>query len=402
MKIEFIITVIIWYLICLPLSLLGSLPPNLLEELQNEIANLVEITKPSVVSISSKSSISYTIPKENGLLSFFKENTEQKIISYKSICSGFIYNTEGFIISKSRFINENEEISIILHNGQSYDPLFIGSDANTGITILKIEANDLIPARLSNLETVSAGSFITIIGNSLGASPTLSFGIINGFMTNGLIQFSAIVCPGNSGSPIFNLKGELIGILAAQLEVEKNASINSQKLFTEAGIAFPINQANIIADQIIQSFREQIGWIGIQIKSDSLASGNIRLANVFKNSPAGKAGLKTNDILLKYNNVPLKSAEQLGTLIKKTKPGSTIPINFLRQDSRLNVFVTVEKRKPFFSNEASASNLGLERYYPQNIHSEQKDNEVLQLQNRVKQLEREVLELKSKMIIKHY
>ncbi|MBD3290464.1 PDZ domain-containing protein [candidate division KSB1 bacterium] len=396
MKSKIINLSIFCYLIFLSHKVPAVLPQDqVLQQIQREISELVKKAKPSVVSISSKSSHSYIISKENGILSFFKDTKEKKTIFYNSICSGLIYNDEGYIITKNAELNEFEEMQVILHDGTRHEPAFIGKDGETGITVLKIDAENLQPPEISTSENIQLGSWVTIIGNSMGISPSISFGLVSGLMEHGLIHLSALVSPGNSGSPVFNIQGEVIGMLAAQIEVERD--LTRENLFTDAGIAFPIDKTCAIADEIIRIYHEQNGWIGVQIEPDTVHDGHLRIVKVLEGSPADKAGLKAGDILVKYNNKAPHHPRQLGRFIKETKPGSTIPISFLRSDAHLNVFVTVGKRKPYSISNIAADdekkplkNVG----YP---HMRRDAREVIRLNNKVNRLEQEIDRLKLKM-----
>lgn len=368
---------------------------NVLEQIQNEISELVKIAKPSVVTISSKSSHSYVISKENGILSFFIDTKEEKTVFYNSICSGLIYNDEGYIITKNNELTEFEEINVILHDGSKYQPVFIGKDQETGITVLKIDANNLQPPEIDTSEELQLGSWVTVIGNSMGISPSISFGLVSGLLEHGLIHLSVLVSPGNSGSPVFNIYGKVIGILAAQIEVERDPA--KTDLFTDAGIAFPIIKTCAIADVIIRAYHENNGWIGVQIEPDSAHEGHLRIVKVLEDSPADKAGLKKDDILVKFNNVTPHHPMELGRLIKNTKPGSTVPISFLRSNAHLNVFVTVGKRKSYKTFQADND---YNQKTSTNIRRQQtrRDNQaVIRLNNKVNQLEQELYQLKTRM-----
>lgn len=382
------------FIILIPYNLF---PQNILEELEKEITQLVENSKPSVVSISSKSSQSYLVPKDNGLMSLFRSGTEEKTVYYNSICSGLIYNEEGYIITKSNRLDEYDEIKILLYDGTEYQPTYIGKDDETGITVLKIEADSLLPCKIGDNKNLKIGSWITILGNSMGISPSISFGLVNGILENDLIQFSAIVCPGNNGSPVFNIYGEVIGILAAQIEIVKAIGINhSHNLFTEAGIAFPIDKTCAIADVIINSFEEYAGWLGIELSSDSLVSENIVIKGVLTNSPAHKAGLKKGDILMKYNNIPVVNPNQLGELIKKTKPGSMVAINFTRDNTPLSTLVRLGRREPFIGERLPQMKIDYEEYFFRTFQIQDTETR-FKLQNRVIQLEEELNQIKLRL-----
>ncbi len=400
MKSKVINLLVFIYLILISYNLLFAFPRNkVLEQIQNEISELVKIAKPSVVTISSKSSHSYTISKENGILSFFKDTREEKTIFYNSICSGLIYNEEGYIITKNNELNEFEEIKVILHDGSRYQPVFIGKDPETGITVLKIDAKNLKPPQIDTTEEIQLGAWVTLMGNSMGISPSISFGLVSGLLEHGLIHLSVLVSPGNSGSPVFDIHGKVIGILAAQIEVQRDPA--NENLFADAGIAFPIAKTCAIANEIIRAYHEETGWIGIQIEPDTAFARHLRIVKVLDGSPADKAGLKKDDILIKFNNETLHHPLQLGRLIKRIKPGSTVPLSFLRSNAHLNVFVTVGKRKSYSipQQEAGYRQKSLKNLRHQRVT---RDNQaVIRLNNKVNRLEQELDQLKNKMNNKH-
>jgi serine protease Do len=396
MKSKIINLLVFIYLLSITPDLSTALPRNkVLEQIQNEISELVKIAKPSVVTISSKSSHSYIISKEDGILSFFKDTREEKTISYNSICSGLIYNDEGYIITKNNELHEFEEIHVILHDGSRYQPTFIGKDRETGITVLKIDAKNLQPPQIDTSEDIRLGSWVTVIGNSMGISPSISFGLVSGLLEHGLIHLSVLVSPGNSGSPVFDIHGKVIGILAAQIEVERDPA--QEDLFTDAGIAFPITKTCAIANEIIRAYHEENGWIGIQIEPDTAHLGHLRIVKVLDGSPADKAGLKKDDIIVKFNNEAPHHPLQLGRLIKNTKPGATIPISFLRSNAHLNVFVTVGKRKSYSSPQPG--NVYNQKTLTNFRHQKtRRDNQaVIRLNNKINRLEQELYQLKSRM-----
>ena len=330
-------------LISFPILSYCSPPERILEQLQQEIKEIIEIANPSVVTISLIFSQSYQNSNNDGFFSFFRNKNKEKIYSYNSICSGLIYNKDGYLLTKNAKMVEVDKIKVTLNNGETHTPVFIGRDIITGLTVLKIDAKKITPAKFGDSDKISMGSWVTIIGNSMGISPTISFGIVNKNYENRLFEVSANIKPGNNGSPIFDIYGNMVGVLLAQ--TNNNDDLNIQSMFHEGGIALPSNKVKEITDNIIKSYIDKIGWLGIQVTSDSLEHKKIILNKIVNNSPAFKAGLKKGDVLFKYNNITINNSNQLGDLIRKTAPGATVPISFKRGAVKLNVFVTVELKK---------------------------------------------------------
>ncbi|MBN1349894.1 trypsin-like peptidase domain-containing protein, partial [candidate division KSB1 bacterium] len=182
---------------------------------------LVESAKPSVVSISSKVNYSYTVASDHSAIPFFDKKEVTRTFSFRNVSTGIIFNKEGYIVTKSNVVQDAEQIEVNTHDNQRYLAAFIGFNLETGLAVIKIDATDLIPVPLGNSDTIKEGDWITLIGNSMGVLPSVSLGLINGIRKeDDLIQLSAFINPGNSGSPVFNTKGEVIGIVAARLNSE--------------------------------------------------------------------------------------------------------------------------------------------------------------------------------------
>jgi len=385
----------IFSIVLLPHYVLSTSPPQILEQLQHEIRNIFEIAKPSVVTISLISSHSYTISKGNGFFTFLNGGNEERTLSYQNICSGLIYNKDGYVITKSCLVRKSDKFKITLHDGTQYEPEFIGQDYATGIVVLKINSAQLQPSTLGNSDDIGMGSWITIIGNSMGTATSLSFGMVNENYKNEIFEVSATVNPGNNGSPVFDIHGNVIGIVIAQ--VENSRRLNFNNMLHEGGMVLSINKIRGIADQIIQSYKEQSGWIGIQIDPDTTQPHSVVISRVVANSPAAKARLREEDILEKYNNNTIKSARELGELIKATTPGNTVPVSFLRGNVRLNVFVTVGRKEPYIERNFTLSRDYRDEFLKnfKTVDVRKNHLEMTQIRNEINRLEQQLFYLKS-------
>ncbi len=327
-------------------SLFSQKTPTL-ENLQTEISQLIHFAKHSVVTVSANSTHSYTIDKNEGLLSLFKNSYEEKKDNYWTVGSGIVYDQDGYIITRSSILADFEKIKVTLCDGCKFDAEYIGTDERTGLAILKIDEKNLETTRIGNSDHVSLYSFVMVLGNSMGVSPFASFGLVNGYTEDRQFILSAPINPGNIGGAVFNLKGEIIGIISAQMEAEISLiGPNYLDYSQQSSIAIPINQVAHIIDQVISIHHQQKNWIGIVFEEDSLKKNKLVLKSVIPGSPADRVGLKPGDLLVKYNEANLSSPEILEGQIGRTEPGTSVSINFIRHNRALKVFPRIERKWP--------------------------------------------------------
>ena len=324
---------------------------TMLEKLQAEISDLVHFAKFSVVTVTAKSSQSFIVDRNEGLFSFFKNNHQEKRDSLWLVGSGVIYNENGYIISRSSILADFKIIKVTLSDKREYEAQYIGTDTTTGLAILKINAGNLQPTRIGNSDNVNPYSLVMVLGNSMGISPFAVFGLINGYTPDDKFILSAPINPGNIGGPVFNLKGEIIGIVVAQLETEVSMVGPMYLDYShQTGIVLPMNQVAQIVDEIIQQEKENKGLLGIEFDPDSLSQNKLIVNLVLPGSPADRVGLKKGDQLLKYNDSDLLNADVAKKLIEQTKPGTDVSINFLRGNRPLKVFPCLDKKWPIYFN----------------------------------------------------
>lgn len=371
--------------------------------LQSEIQHLVDLTNHSIVTVSSKSTHSYIVDKNTGLISFLWSNLEEQTNELELIGSGIIYNKDGYIITKSSTLADFEKIKVTLSDKREFDAEYIGTDEMTGLAIIKIEADSLAPVKIGNSDSVAVFSFAIVIGNSMGILPSASVGLVNSITDQNTIIVTAQINPGSNGAGVFNIWGEWIGVVSAQLTPDQAILGKSGFNFSpQNGIVFPSNQVRQITEEIIKLQFSQKGWLGIDIDNDSLAKGKIMVSKVIYGSPAYQSGLKKGDWLLKYNNSFFRGIEKFADLIEQTKPGTTVSIDFIRDSRPLKVFPQLAKKQPsnFNPNKPRAKASQFERYNKNdpNLAPIIISHEELRLINsRVIQLEEEIAALKSKL-----
>ena len=315
----------------------------------------------AVVNISTTSTVREavnTLPDElsgDPFFEFFRQFAppRQQEHQERSLGSGFIISPDGYVMTNAHVVARADEITVTLTDKREYKAKVIGSDARSDVALLKIDATNLPVVRLSRNASVQVGEWVLAIGSPFGFENTATSGIVSG--KNRLlpdenfvpfIQTDAAVNPGNSGGPLFNLRGEVIGI---------NSQIYSRSGgFMGISFAIPIDVAMNVVEQLKTKGKVTRGRVGVSIQElnkDLAASFGLErpagaLINaVEKNSPAAKAGLHPGDIVLKVGGQPLDSASDLPRLIGSIQPGKTVVLDIWRHRAVTAVRVVPEELK---------------------------------------------------------
>lgn len=262
----------------------------------------------------------------------------EKNRKFQSLGSGVIIDPKsGIIITNDHVIRNAQIITVTLHDGRRLNAKLIGSDSDTDVAVIKIDAENLKAMPIGNSDNIQVGDFVVAIGNpfglnSFGNSQSATFGIVSAMMRSDLniegvenfIQTDAAINPGNSGGALINVKGELIGINTAIISLYGGS--------VGIGFAIPINMAKDVAQQILQYGTVHRGLMGIFVQhlTPELAQAfgypadlqGALVAQVNEGSPAEAAGLKPGDIISQINSTPIKQATQVKTVISLLRVGS--------------------------------------------------------------------------------
>jgi len=182
--------------------------------LENEVQAVLGSSVQSIVTVSG--SFSHEIPAKDdgGFLSFFTKDPEKKSVSYDNVGTGLIIDSNGHILTRSSVVFGADEIAVTLADGVKVKALLIADDSETGFALVKVEADNLQPAIYGDSDDIRLGSWNLMVGNSMGVFPSVVFGSINGLSEDGLIHITANLNPGNNGSPLINMEGEVVGLVA--------------------------------------------------------------------------------------------------------------------------------------------------------------------------------------------
>ncbi len=264
--------------------------------------------------------------------------------------SGFIINKDGYILTNNHVIAGMTDIRVITDNGDQYTAKIIGADPQTDLALLKVEPKKpLDVAYLGDSSKVEVGDWVVVIGNPFGLDHTVTAGIISAkgrrlseSNYDQFLQTDAAINRGNSGGPVFNLNGEVIGISTAIIAPSIGQGI---------GFAIPINVAKTIIPQLIEHGKVVRGWLGVYIQNitpDLAESFHLKrdqrgavVTKVVKDGPAYHAHIQQGDVIVKFNGKPVKSADDLPWIVSNTPIGSTVSVVILRQGKEKTIRVKV-------------------------------------------------------------
>jgi len=281
----------------------------------------------------------------------------------QSLGSGFIIDASGVILTNAHVVKDAESILVRLQDKRELPAKVLGLDERSDVAVLKVEASGLPVAKLGNSDQVEVGEWVLAIGSPFGLDFTATQGIVSALARNlpddtyvPFIQTDAAVNPGNSGGPLFNTKGEVIGI---------NSQIYSRSGgYMGLSFAIPINTATQVADQLRSGGKVVRGWLGVMIQpidADLAKSFGLDrprgalVAQVQPDSPAAKAGVKSGDVILKFNGQPIDSTGQLPAKVAATAVGSKAALVILRDGKEKTLDVTIEKLKDENTSAAPAA-----------------------------------------------
>ncbi|WP_225897328.1 DegQ family serine endoprotease [Desulfuromonas sp. AOP6] len=330
-------------------------------ELLSTQASFIEVSQkvtPSVVNISTARTRSTEV-----LPPFFEDFFGEFFRSHppvqrkeQSLGSGVIISADGFILTNEHVIRGAEEIKVKLSDQRVYDGTVIGGDPRTDVAVVKIDANEDLPAAvLGNSDDLKVGQWALAIGNPFGLDRTLTVGVISatGRTNVGIedyedfIQTDASINPGNSGGPLLNIYGEVVGVNTAIVASGQGI-----------GFAIPINLARLIADQLIEKGEVTRGWLGVSLQplTTELAQsfglnkiGGALVNQVFDDSPAATAGVRRGDILLTFAGKEIRGVRELQLLVASTPAGKTEILEVLRDGKIIELEVRLAAQ-----NEGSA------------------------------------------------
>jgi serine protease Do len=316
-------------------------------------ANLAEKLMPSVVNISTTQTIKtqsnnfpFQFPPGSPFEEMFKDFQQQpRERKASSLGSGFIIDKNGTVITNNHVIQNAEDI-LVKVGSKEYKAKVIGADPYADLAVLKMQTKDVfIPVSFGDSDKARVGDWVVAIGNPFGLGGTVTAGIIsarnrdiNLTRYDDFIQTDASINQGNSGGPLFNLNGEVVGINTAIIAPGQAGSIG-------IGFAIPSNAASNVIDQLIKFGETRRGWLGVRIQEVTPEIAEVKkldntegalVASVGQNSPAEKAGLKTGDIILEFDGKKIITMRTLPKVVAGTKVGKRVVLKIWRNNKLIS------------------------------------------------------------------
>ena len=336
---------------------LGFINLSNAKPIPDSFADLAERLMPSVVNISTTQTIKtkgnqlpFKFPPGSPFEEMFKDFDQPTERKASSLGSGFIINKNGTIITNNHVINNAEDI-VVRVGDKEYEAKVLGADPYSDLAVLKIETSEkFTPVKFGNSDKARVGDWVVAIGNPFGLGGTVTSGIIsarnrdiNLTRYDDFIQTDASINQGNSGGPLFNLDGDVIGINTAIIAPGQSGSIG-------IGFAIPSNAASNVINQLIKYGETKRGWLGVRIQEVTKEIADVEklnntegalVASVGVKSPAEKAGLKAGDIILKFDGKKIDTMRALPKLVSNTEVGKTVKIEIWRNKKLITKKLTL-------------------------------------------------------------
>ncbi len=313
-------------------------------------ADLAEKLMPSVVNISTSTTVvtksnplPFQFPPGSPFGDMFKEFGDPQERQSAALGSGFIIDEKGIVITNNHVIQDADDIIVRVNGDEEFKAKVLGADPLMDIAVLQLETNEkFIPVAFGDSDKARIGDWVIAIGNPFGLGGTVTAGIISARNRSiGLsryedfIQTDASINSGNSGGPLFDMEGNVIGINTAILG--RNGSIG-------IGFSIPSNSAQIVIDQLIEFGETKRGWLGVRIQDVTKEIAEVEkldkprgalVASVAENSPSEKAGIKAGDIILEFNGERINQMKELPAIVARTQVGKNVEVKIWRDKQEI-------------------------------------------------------------------
>lgn len=340
--------------------------PAYARETPASFASLVKEVAPAVVNVSTTQKIEggpmmdlpfQDLPENSPFRDFFKRffngpMGQGRPMVQHSLGSGFIIDPSGYVVTNNHVVGTATQISVTLNDGKTYKAKLIGRDARTDLALLKIDDDHSFPyAQWGDSDKAEVGDWVIAVGNPFGLGGTVTAGIISARGRDlhegpydSFLQTDAAINRGNSGGPMFNMDGKVIGINSA-IYSPNGGSVG-------IGFAVPSSLAKPVVEQLREHGKVERGWLGVQIQqvtpevADSLglkAAAGALVANVTPGSPGQKAGLRQGDVILRYDGKDIKDLRDLTRAVADTKPGARVDMTVWREGHETSLEVETGK-----------------------------------------------------------
>ncbi len=348
--------------------------------LEKSLELVAEYVKPSVVSITTVKVFKHPTRRFHGdrrekkrrdpFRDFFGEDFFDRFspgppkgeFKTQRLGTGVIVDKRGYILTNNHVVADMDELKVKLIDKREFDAKIIGTDPLSDLAVIKIEGENLVPAKMGNYDKIRPGQWAIAIGNPFGLTHTISFGVISAIGRSGVgiaqyenfIQTDAAINPGNSGGPLVNIKGEIIGI--------NTAIFTRSGGYQGIGFAIPVNMAKAVLRDLIEKGRVTRGWLGVVIQNldESLAkqfgvdvTEGVLISDVQDDSPAKEAGFERGDILIEFDNKKMVDINGLRNTVAQTEVDKQVNVKVLRKGKEKTLTVKIgEQPSDLFATSA--------------------------------------------------
>ena len=327
------------------------------QSIPGSFADLAERLMPSVVNISTTQTVvsrsnpfpGFEFPPGSPFGDMFKEFGTPQERQSSALGSGFIIDEKGIVVTNNHVIDGAEDIVVQVNGEKKFNAKVIGADPLSDIAVLQLDTKDkFIPVKFGDSDKARIGDWVIAIGNPFGLGGTVTSGIISARNRSiGLsryedyIQTDASINSGNSGGPLFDMNGDVIGINTAILGRSGNVGI---------GFSIPSNSAKIVIDQLIEFGETKRGWLGVRIQDVTKEIAEVEnldeprgalVASVAPNSPSEKAGIKAGDIILEFDGEKIQEMKELPIIVARTAVGKKVKVKIWRNKKEITKTITL-------------------------------------------------------------
>ena len=346
------------------------------QSIPGSFADLAERLMPSVVNISTTQTVvtrsnpfpGFEFPPGSPFGDMFKEFGTPQERQSSALGSGFIIDEKGIVVTNNHVIDGAEDIVVQVNGEKKFNAKVIGADPLSDIAVLQLDTKEkFIPVKFGDSDKARIGDWVIAIGNPFGLGGTVTSGIISARNRSiGLsryedyIQTDASINSGNSGGPLFDMNGDVIGINTAILG--RNGSIG-------IGFSIPSNSAKIVIDQLIEFGETKRGWLGVRIQDVTKEIAEIEnldeprgalVASVAQNSPSDKAGVKAGDIILEFDGEKIKEMKELPIIVARTEVGKKVKVKIWRNKKEITKTITLGRLETSEDFKVAEKNVPLE------------------------------------------
>ncbi|NKE72444.1 DegQ family serine endoprotease [Candidatus Manganitrophus noduliformans] len=320
---------------------------KLLEDFQNIFISLADRVKPTVVNIAPQTGGPHPSQPDEG-----PRESPRAPEAPPGSGSGVIVDKRGFIVTNNHVVGDADEVEVRLSDKTKFTGKVVGKDPDTDLALIKIEATKDLPfATMGDSTKIKVGQWVIAVGNPFGLDRTVTVGVVSALGRENVnlsryedfIQTDASINPGNSGGPLFNIRGEVIGINTAIINFAQGI-----------GFAIPSNMVEAITAQLMEKGKVTRGWLGVGIQplTPELASKfgvkeneGVLVNEVFDGDPASRAGILPGDIILKVEELPVDTPNSLARVIASLIPGKKANIEIMRDGKKKTIVIELVERK---------------------------------------------------------